>query len=377
MKVLLFLHSLDAGGAERVTAHLVNHWSTQGWEITVVTIADRGTDFYPLHPAVRRVALGLQADSDGLAWGIWNNLQRIWKLRRTLQDARPAVALSMMNTSNVLLALACWGLPQVVAVGSERSHPPHIPLPRIWKLLRALLYSRLAAIVVLSEKTGSWLRHHTTARCTPVILNPVSWPLPCLPPIVDVPLAGPCSRMLLGVGRLSHEKGFDLLIEVFARIADDFPGWSLCILGEGPDRKALEALVETKLLGGRVMLPGRAGNIAHWYEAADLFVLTSRVEGFPNALAEALAHGVPAISFDCETGPDVILRHDIDGMLLPAGDDDALERALRRAMADDALRRTWSAAAKDARQRFALDHIALEWRRLFSALATRRGRSGA
>jgi glycosyltransferase involved in cell wall biosynthesis len=114
-----------------------------------------------------------------------------------------------------------------------------------------------------------------------------------------------------------------------------------------------------------VFMPGIAGNVAQWHARCDLYVLTSHSEGFPNALAEALCHGLPAVSVDCDTGPRDIIRHGVDGLLVPAGDATALTQALDRLMGDDELRRQFAAHAVDARQRFSIDRIAGLWEALF------------
>ena len=128
MRLLIFIYSLSSGGAERVTANLANHWAGQGWDITVVTLAPPNNDFYALHPAVKRIALELAGDSGSALLGLVQNLRRMFALRRVLRQIKPDIALGMMTTANILLALATWELPQVHAIGSEQIHPPQWPL---------------------------------------------------------------------------------------------------------------------------------------------------------------------------------------------------------------------------------------------------------
>lgn len=365
MKLLIFIHSLSSGGAERVTANLANYWARKGWQVTVVTLASRSHDFYELDPAVRRVALSLAGDSGNPVSAMVNNLRRVLMLRKVLRRERPDVALAMMSTANILLALAAAGLKGVVTVGSERIHPPQLPLGAVWEFLRAKLYAPLTAVVALTEMSATWLRQNTRAQHIAVIPNAASWPLPEQPPHLEPPRKRDGQRMLLAVGRLSEQKCFDLLIAVFQRLVTDFPDWRLAILGEGPSRSSLEAQIESFSLGDRVALPGRAGNVGQWYEAADLYVMSSRFEGFPNTLAEAMAHGLPAVSFDCDTGPGDIIRHETDGLLVPAGDRAALEEALRKLMNDEALRKRFAERAIEVRQRFSPECVAGKWERLF------------
>ena len=368
MNLLIFIGSLSSGGAERVTVNLANYWAAKGWTISVVTLAAQSVDFYELHPAVGRIALNQIGDSLNSLWGVWHNLSRAWALRRVLRQVRPDLALSMMSTANVLLALAAWGLP-VCAIGSEHIHPPQSPLGRGWETLRCHLYRRLAAVTALTRESADWLQEQTRARRVPVIPNAAPWPLPEQSPRLDPAAVGiPGRQRLVAVGRLDPQKGFNLLIAAFATLTGRYPHWELVILGEGSLRSALQAQIDAADLRQQVFLPGRAGNIGQWYECADLYVMSSRFEGFPNTLAEALAYGLPAVSFDCDTGPRDIIRHEVDGLLVPAGEVVGLTAALDRMMGDPELRQRFSARAIEARERFSMERIAGLWETLFAEL---------
>ncbi len=375
MKILLFTNSLAGGGAERVVATLANHWVRKNWQVTVVTLAPASEDFYGLDPHVRRIALDLSAQSSGPAQALCWNLRRLLALRRVLVGLRPAVALAMMSTPNVLLALASRGLPDLCAIGSERCYPPHFPLGRVWRFLSRTAYGRLDAVVAQTAESAAWIGANTSARLVPVIPNAALWPLPQHSPRIapdDLFPAG--RRILLAVGRLDAVKNLGALVKVFARLAHAHPEWDLVILGEGPQRAALERAVRTAGAGGRILLPGIAGNVGEWYARASLYAMCSHSEGFPNALAEALAHGVPAVSADCETGPRDIIRHGCDGLLVPPGDEAALGDALGRLMGDGELRLAFASRARDARERFSLERVAGMWEALFTALTGARVR---
>lgn len=370
MKVLLFIHSLGGGGAERVMATLANHWRGQGREIVLVTLARQDGDRYPLDSSIRRVGLELAGDSAGLLSALTGNLRRVQVLRRMLRSEQPAVALAMLTPCNVLLALAGIGLRGIVLVGSERVHPPLMPLGRAWRLLRAWAYVALDAVVVQTTESAAWMRRHTHARSVVVIPNAVTWPLPVAAPHRSPSEWGTPRRCrLLAVGRLGAQKRFDRLITTFARLVPDFPDWELVILGEGPDRPALERQVEDAGLRGLVMLPGHVGNLGDWYEDADLFAMTSDFEGFPNALAEAMAYGLPVVSTDCDTGPRDLVRHDVDGLLVPTGDDLGLAEALARLMGDPRERARLAGRATEVRERFAMRRIDTLWDHLLADVA--------
>ncbi|MGH8120705.1 MAG: glycosyltransferase, partial [Gammaproteobacteria bacterium] len=195
------------------------------------------------------------------------------------------------------------------------------------------------------------------------------WPLPVQPPVLDpVELLPTGHNILLAVGRLTEGKQPGHLIEAFKSLASDCPQWTLVFLGDGPLRDALELQVREYGLQGRVLLPGRAGNIGHWYEHADLYAMTSQFEGFPNTLAEAMAYGLPAVSYDCDTGPRDLIRHEVDGLLVPSGDIAGLTTALGRLMRDDALRHRFANRASEVRERFSMQRITEMWERLFEKL---------
>lgn len=366
MRILFIIPSLSGGGAERVTANLANYWATKGWEITILIFAQLHTDFYKLHPSINRIELDLADVGGNMSVSILKNLRRVRALRHYLRQIQPDIALAMMREASVLLALSIWRIPKVCFIGSEHTFPPRVPMGRLRGTLRKYIYSQLAAVVALTQECSGWLKAHTNARRVPVIPNPVSWPMSLQTPRIS-PFSGCAAerKLLLAVGRLSKEKKCDVLVDVFSRLAQNHPEWDLVFIGEGSERAALEAKVPTVGLKGRVFLPGRVGNVGEWYERADIYVMTSLFEGFPNTLAEAMAYGLPAVSFDCDTGPRDIIRHEVDGLLIPPGDVDALKAALDRLMGDEDLRKQYAARAVEVRERFSIERIAGMWEKLF------------
>jgi glycosyltransferase involved in cell wall biosynthesis len=369
MKILFLVHSLALGGAERVTANLANYWAEKGWQVMVATLATVENDFYRLLPAIDRIPLGVARDSEGMISAVANNVRSIWKIRGLLKNRQPDVAIGMMTTASVLLAFAGWGLP-IIRVGSERTHPPMLSLGTGWECLRAFSYGKIDAVVALTESSSNWLCRHTDVKRVAVIGNPVIWPLPKNAPVQSwKKMISPNRHILLAVGRLTEEKGFLMLVDAFTRIAQIFTEWDLVIVGDGNARAELDARVQQLGLSERVILPGRVGNVGDWYSAANIFVLSSRYEGFPNTLIEAMAYGLPAVSFDCPTGPSDIIRNEVDGLLVPHMDVNALAQALARLMRDEGLRTRMALRAMEARERFAVERIAGQWEKLFGELA--------
>jgi glycosyltransferase involved in cell wall biosynthesis len=363
MKLFFFIHSLSAGGAERVTTTLANYWAEKGWNVTVVSIASADSDFYHLDSRIKRIALEIDSSSANFFEALINNLQRIRALRAVLRQHQPNAAVAMMTTANVLLPIAGLGL-AVPVIGSERVHPPTVALGRIWDTIRRWSYSHLSGLVAQTSQSADWLRANTSAQRIQVIPNPVSYPMqshePCILPATIREELG-CSSLVLAAGRLEQQKGFDCLIKAFSDISNKHTDWGLVILGEGKQRTELEHLVKLLGMGNRVCLPGAVGNVGEWYAAADLFVLTSRFEGFPNTLLEALAYGVPSVAVDCETGPRDIIRNEVDGLLVRQNDHSSLVAALDRIISNDEERANSSKRAIEVRDRFSTERVASLW----------------
>lgn len=376
MKLLFYVHSLTGAGAERVTVNLANDWAARGQAVTIVTSAPQNEDAFALHPSIVRICLGMSGAGRGLLDGVWRTARRALALRRVLGEQRPDLAIGVMCIANVILALASRGHVGVRTIGTEHIFPGSDPLDPFRSAMRRLTYGRLDAVVALTRECADWLEANTPARGVRVIPNAVSWPVPAAAPRVD-PAQTSGRRRAVAVGRFAPQKGFDRLLTAFGDVAGRHPDWDLAILGEGPDRGVLEARIREAGLAGRVQLPGWVGNVGEWYERADLFVLSSRYEGFPCALVEAMACGLPAVAFDCDTGPRDIVRDGVDGLLVPPDDVAGLAAALDRLMADASLRETYGARACDARERFAPARIRASWERLFAELAGPDGRPAA
>jgi glycosyltransferase involved in cell wall biosynthesis len=365
MKIVVFIYSMHSGGAERVSVNLANAWAELGHEVTLLTLASASLDFYELRPEVKRIALHLAANSKGPVAALWANLRRIHALRRVFREIQPDVVLAMMTTAAVLAVLATRGMECQVLV-SERIHPPLYPVGRMWDWLRCQTYPFAYRVVMQAEEGLVWLHDRIPSAKGVVIPNPVAFPLAVTSPqLLPTKYLSAKRNLLLAVGRLDRQKGFDTLIEAFAVIESTYPQWDLIILGEGQERSALETKVRLLGLKDRVLLPGRAGNVGDWYTRAGLYVMSSRFEGFPNTLAEAMAHGCAAISYDCDTGPRDIIHHEIDGLLVtPVGDVQALSQALDRLMGNDAVRQQMGKRATSVRVNYSIQRILEMWSKL-------------
>ena len=369
MNLVFFIQSLANGGAERVTANLANYWAERGWNVAVITIDPAEDDFLALHSNVGRQCLNAEPKPRFPGDAIFRNVMRLVKLRRILRSLDPDIAIGVMSNASVLLALAGLNL-RCRCIGTERVHPPMVPrMGRLREIVRMLSYNLLDRVVVQTTETENWIKANIRARHIQTIPNPVAWPLPrqeASKPFVAYAI--PDQKFILACGRLAEQKGFDILIDAFDSIAARHQEWNLIILGDGDERPALERQIQDLNLPGRVLLPGPVGNMSDWYERASIFVLSSRFEGMPNVLLEAMAHGLPAISFDCDTGPREIIRHGTDGLLIPPEDTKLLALGMSQLIEDDALRKEMSQRAIEVRDRFSMQRIVGMWEDLFSNL---------
>jgi glycosyltransferase involved in cell wall biosynthesis len=372
MKLALVIPSLGGGGAERVMTTLANAWASNGHAITLITLASEQADKYSLDASVRRIALGVTGRSSNPLDAIGNNLGRIRALRRAIRTARPDALLSFTTRTNVLVLIAA-GRARARVIVSERTAPGPSWARGVWRTLGRPMYRRAAAVVAQTRRCAD--RMEAILDCAvDVIPNPVApgfgdpAPDPRTPASPRATHAGR-PRTLLAVGRLTPEKGFDGLVDAFAQVADHHPEWNLVILGEGRMRGALTRAIAARGLADRIRLPGFDDRVRQAMRRADLFVLSSRFEGFPNALLEAMSEGLACVSFDCEAGPRELIRHRENGWLVPAQDTRGLAAALDTLMHDEDLRARLGTGAREVRTRYSMPRIIGQWNALLARTA--------
>lgn len=347
--VAFVLPGLRAGGSEHIVSLLCNHFSRSGWTVTLFAFEEAGTaPYYPHDRAVSVVQLGQPASAlPALAVR-----RRIVALRSALADARPDLVVSFLTRTNVISVLAArpLGIPVIV---SERNNPVQQRPGLVWRALRRHAYARAHGLITMT---------HGAMSLFPAVMRKRQWviPNPTYAP-VEVDRDRACACHVVAVGRLVPQKGFDMLLDAFARVADRVPDWSLLIWGEGPERKRLEAQRDALGLHDRVAMPGVTREHGAWLHDADIFVLSSRFEGWGIVVGEAMAAGVPTISFDCRFGPGEMITDGASGLLVPDGDVPALGEAIAALCADPALRRRLSDGARIAAQRFRIDKVLLQW----------------
>jgi glycosyltransferase involved in cell wall biosynthesis len=368
-KIAIVIHSLSGGGSEHVAAMMASHWAAEGRDVTLITLDAVTGDSIAIHENVRRVGLGLLFESKNFLSAIIANNRRVRALRGAIVASNATRVISLTDRMNVLTILACraTGRKPIVA---ERTDPRHHRIGCLWGILRRLTYPNAGTIVVQTESVRQAVIPFAGRVSVAVIPNAVSGDVetPNRPAEED---AGELSldadrKWICGVGRLSTEKGFDRLIGGFAEIAQSHPDWNLVIVGDGPSRRELELHIAGFGLGGRVLLPGWIEEPWPSLRSAEVFVLPSRYEGFPNALLEAMARGKACVAADCQSGPAEIIQPGENGLLVVDDSNDEgfeaeLAQTLDGLLSSSALRAQLGERAQEVTARFTVETHFQAW----------------
>lgn len=347
--IAFVLPGVDAGGSEHVVTMLANSFADRMCAVTLVAFSRADSKpFYSLDSRVayRPVGLPVRGHKRSRPWDI---PRRVWRLRNALRDIEPDVIISFLTRTNIVTLLTRPRCPVII---SERNNAQQQPVGRTWQFLRRVLYPRASALVTMTAGAMKQFEDFRPA-VTRVIPNHAA--------ICSARASVRTNSSLVAVGRLVRQKGFDLLIEAFAKIAPAHSGWNLTIWGEGEERKALEKQRDNLGLNGRVYFPGVTSEQGSWTANADLFVLSSRFEGWGLVIGEALAAGIPTIAFDCDFGPSEMIIHNQTGLLVPPADVEALAKELDRMIRNPTLRKRLAAAGPSAMRRFDAESIADQW----------------
>ncbi len=376
-KLMIFIGSLTSGGAERVAVSLSKYLSiNNNYQVVLVTLDGYMSDFYTLHHTVKRIAMDMSGATSGIGKYV-KNLQRVLAFRRIVKKEKPDVVLGMITRHAVISILACVLLPVKVVV-SERNYPGKRKNHSIWEMLREYTYRHADAHVVQTSKIAEWLRENTNSTNIHIIPNSISWPLGKVEPnLAPSDYVKNDENIILAVGSFKEQKGFDLLIEAAAKFLKNYPKWKLVILGGPVDEEEKQksdyllrqyhSMIRKYHLKEQIILPGKAGNVVDWYRRSDIFVLSSRYEGFPNVLLEAMASGTACVAFDCDTGPSDLIKDGHNGILVEESDIGNLSVSIQRLISDADLRSELSKNALEVREIYCEKIIMKEWYQILTS----------
>jgi len=358
-KLCFVISSLEGGGAERVVSNLANHFSNKNFNVTLVCL-NKAEARYTLSPNVKLIELVDRKGTEHIFTRVGYAALTFFRLLSTLYKEKPICCISFMTSVNLWTGIVCILL-GIKFIISERTSPDYT-LNTYNKFLQWLsfkIYSRSKAIVIPAkamEKGFTRNNQFKNLKNFSAISNPVS--------VFKKPseFSVNSNPFILSVGRLDPNKCFDLLIEAYSKL---FPSnVDLLISGEGESRAMLEKQISDLGLQGKVKLIGFKSNLQDYYAQAEIFVLASRVEGYPNVLIEAMSMGCASIAMDCEFGPSEIINNGLNGFLISCEDVDGLTKSMDKLLKDDSLRKAFSKNAKSINKTNSIENISTNWENL-------------
>ena len=353
------------GGAQRVTALQVNYWASIGWEVSIISLLEpsESSPAFPLKSSVQFHSLSWK-DLPRSRVPKMTYLKRYWIVRKNILGVKPDVILGITETG-AILALWHTFASRVPVIAVEHIDPRQQAIWRPHEWARKLLYPFAASVVCLTEGAMSYFPRFIQKRGR-VIPNAFSAPNPGTEPKL---VREEGRKYAIYVGRLvATQKRVDRIIEAFSRVASTYPDWDLEIWGEGEEKDNLQQMIDLAGLSDRIVLLGYTESSAAVMMQSHLFLLASEYEGMPLAVGEALAAGVPVISFDCPTGPRELIRDGTDGILVPHRDLEAFVKALDSVMGDEPYRQRLAASAPDIINRLGTESVMSQWARLFESI---------
>lgn len=352
MRLCFMIHAVSSGGAERVLTELANHYARKGiHDVHLITLQPKGAPtFYPLDPAITLHQLRLNQTGAGGFRKAKRVLNRLFRMRRAIKTLKPHKIISFVDEMNIATLLATLGL-KIPVVISERTDPRRYNIGRLADVGRRLLYPMAYHLVLQGNYVRSCFPY--LSEKISVIPNPVPFPK-------EPARALESSCIIMHVGRLDRYKGHYELIQAFSKLEKKFPKWSLEIYGEGPERENLEALIAEYNLQEKAFLKGLASPIQPELKRASVFAFPTHYEGFSNALAEAMAMGLPVIASNCDGNLELI-KHKKNALVFPVGDVDQLAEHLSFLMSNPQKRQELGDAARNSITKFAPEKIYNMW----------------
>jgi len=347
IRILLIIPTLQQGGAERIVSELANYFADISGVTVHVALLAKSSDFYLLDPRIVVHRLGFE--NRGFFHKIKSEFLIFLKLRLILKRYKPTGVLSFMTKYNVLAIIAGSFLSTKIFV-SDRSNPK-LRLPLYIHVLRKFLYRKAYGVIAQTSLAKDILWAQTKNNNIAVIPNPVR-NVRRIPEVYR-------DNIIINVGRLVPEKGQKYLIEAFSKLQN--PDWKLVILGDGPLRSQLEEQVRELQLQGQVIMPGSVKDVDLWLARSSIFAFSSISEGFPNALLEAMAAGLPCVSFDCDAGPRDIIENGVNGYLVAVRDVDQMASRINDLICDESLRHSIANRAIVVREKYNIDKCARQY----------------
>lgn len=347
-KIAIVTRSMFGGGAERVIAQLIKYLDNSDIECILITV-DNEEVFFEIPKTVNLIAVGKKSKNK-----VIDRLLRYKKVREIIIDYRPDVVLSLPEDIGVYVIASLLGT-GISTVVSERNNPWVMPDKKITRMLRTITYPFARGIIFQTKMAMSFFPRYIQNKGI-VLKNPID---ASRIPKFDIKKR---EKIIVSAGRLDKQKNFPLLIESFAEFQKLYPEYKLIIYGEGRLREELESLAGSLLNKDTYLFPGRQSDLLEKIKDTSMFILTSDYEGMPNVLLEAMCMGMPVISTDCPSGgPKEVIENNINGILIPVGDQKALVNAMIK-LTDDKFSAKLSENAYLLRNELTNTHIFESWK---------------
>lgn len=358
------------GGVERSAMNIRQALVVKGYNVSIRTIK-LFEDGYAKHfDFVRQVSSNHRVRL--LFWYLF-----AINFRKLLKSNKDSVLIALGVTTSTLLGMLSFGIEMRALIGSERIYPPMEKYGRLNSLLRYLFFRRLDCVVAQSQKTAHWFFDNIglKSRKLTVIPNIVVTPSLELVNLIQCNAGRDSYKsdypVVACVGRLSAQKGFDYAVDIFSIVQKKIPLAKMIIVGDGPEKATLVGLVKRLGLTANITFVPRLNDLSGVFMTSDILLFPSRYEGFPNVLAEAMAHGLPAVAFDCLTGPADLIDHGVNGFLVDVGDVDAAAKLTLKLLDDHCLRDQFSARAMKVADKFSAEVIGEKWAALIERCSLR------
>ena len=343
-KILIINNGLAGGGIERASVSMGNYFVSLGLKIEVVALYNK-EHFFTLDTKISFTEPSF--DRDTINRNIYV-LKMITYLRKTVKNSKPDVVLAFGEWTNSFVVMALSGLHIPIFLSDRMS--PSLNLTSIHRFLKKIYYKKAIGIITQTNYAKEQISLRTGAKNIKVISNPVN--------CIDKRSCEPKKRIIT-VGRLSDEKGHRYLIEAFARLSNKT--WELSIVGDGKERDSLETLARNLDVSDRIVFYGHQRDFSLQLSQAQIFVLPSLKEGFPNALIEAMSLPLACISSNCIAGPSDIIEHGKNGLLVEPGNVDELASVLEQLINDKEKRDGLAKEAYKVRETYKFDKIAKQY----------------
>jgi glycosyltransferase involved in cell wall biosynthesis len=356
--IFFVINTLQGGGAERVLSTLALDFHKRNLPVTIICL-NYAESVYKLPDNLKIIYL-VNRNSNSILFRLYYALIVFYKLTYLLHSQKPSCVVSFMTTANLWAGLSSM-LTKTKFIVSERTTPEHTINKQnsFLKKCSEIIYRNALAVVLPAKGIEDRLRKYNgfedLTNCK-IINNPVGH----LGNLTGNRVHD--RKFILGVGRLSYEKGFDQLIEAFADL--NLRGIDLLIAGDGQEYAALQEQIKNLKIVKNVKLIGSKDNLQDYYDQAELFVLPSRNEGYPNALIEAMSLGCPCVAMDCEFGPSEIIRHQKNGLLVQDNNIKELTAAIYKILNNPILKNKLATNARQINTTNSLKNISSQWQKL-------------